>query len=138
MNVREQLREQRGETFAYFAMMHGTYVAMSQKEKEALQVWELEYLDGQSTGTSDWPGWVKYIGPKPTFDIPRLVKKKPIPEHLRWEVWERDDFTCQACGTRRKLTVDHIIPESRGGPLALDNLQTLCGSCNSKKGDKLT
>lgn len=60
--------------------------------------------------------------------------KVPIPPELRWEVWERDNFNCQICGRRRNLTVDHIVPESKGGKLELDNLQTLCKSCNSRKG----
>lgn len=61
-------------------------------------------------------------------------KKAPIPLALRWEVWERDDFTCRRCGARQRLTVDHVIPESRGGPTVLLNLQTLCGRCNNRKG----
>jgi len=60
--------------------------------------------------------------------------KQPIPPDLRWEVWERDNFTCRHCGVRRHLSVDHIIAESKGGPMTLDNLQTLCRSCNSRKG----
>ena len=62
--------------------------------------------------------------------------KVPIPDRVRWEVWERDNFTCRGCGGRRDLTVDHIVPESRGGTLALENLQTLCRSCNSRKGTR--
>lgn len=61
-------------------------------------------------------------------------KKARIPADTRWGVWERDNFTCQHCGCRRNLAVDHIHPESRGGGLELANLQTLCRSCNSKKG----
>lgn len=60
--------------------------------------------------------------------------KVGIPESLRWEIWERDDFTCQYCGTRRHLTIDHILAESKGGTLDSDNLQTLCRNCNSRKG----
>lgn len=66
----------------------------------------------------------------------RAYKKIPIPMEIRWQVWERDNFTCQACGARRLLTVDHIIAEVKGGTLELTNLQTLCGSCNSRKGDR--
>lgn len=64
----------------------------------------------------------------------RGYRKTPIPAGLRWEVWQRDDFTCRQCGSRADLAVDHIIPESKGGPLELENLQTLCRSCNSRKG----
>jgi hypothetical protein len=62
------------------------------------------------------------------------MAKTPIPAELRWQVWERDNFTCRECGTRRNLSVDHIIPEVADGPMTLENLQTLCRSCNSRKG----
>lgn len=61
-------------------------------------------------------------------------KKQPISDAHRWEVWERDNFTCQVCGSRKNLSVDHIIPESRGGVSHPDNYQTLCKKCNSRKG----
>ncbi len=60
--------------------------------------------------------------------------KQNIPDHIRWAVFERDNFTCKVCGSRRYLAVDHIVPESKGGPTTLENLQTLCKSCNSRKG----
>lgn len=53
------------------------------------------------------------------------TRKAPIPKALRWEIWERDNFTCQHCGTRRDLAIDHIVPESKGGSLDPANLQTL-------------
>lgn len=60
--------------------------------------------------------------------------KVAIPAALRWEVWERDDFTCRACGARRFLTIDHIISEWNGGLTEAFNLQTLCRACNRSKG----
>jgi len=62
------------------------------------------------------------------------LPKTPIPPEIRWAVWERDNFTCQHCGSRKHLAVDHILAESKGGMMVLSNLQTLCGRCNSKKG----
>jgi hypothetical protein len=59
-----------------------------------------------------------------------------IPESLKWEVFERDNFTCKNCGARRFLTIDHITPKSKGGKTTLNNCQTLCKSCNSRKGAK--
>ena len=50
---------------------------------------------------------------------------------------ERDGLACAECGTVEKLTVDHIIPISKGGTDDLDNLRLLCRSCNSSKGDKI-
>jgi 5-methylcytosine-specific restriction endonuclease McrA len=61
-------------------------------------------------------------------------KKEPIPADIRWAVWERDNYTCQHCGSRRNLTVDHVFPESKGGKMTMDNAQTLCKPCNSRKG----
>lgn len=49
-------------------------------------------------------------------------------------VWDRDNWECRNCGTHCDLTVDHIVPLARGGTDDLDNLQTLCRSCNSRKG----
>ena len=63
-------------------------------------------------------------------------QKQSIPKDLRWAIWDRDNFTCQHCGVRRDLAVDHIIPESEGGSLDPTNLQTLCKRCNSRKGVK--
>jgi len=68
---------------------------------------------------------------------PQIQRKQYISSNIRWQVWERDNFTCQTCGKRRNLTVDHIIPESKGGKLELSNLQTLCNPCNRKKGSKI-
>jgi 5-methylcytosine-specific restriction endonuclease McrA len=50
----------------------------------------------------------------------------------------RDDETCQYCGKRsRDLTLDHIIPRSRGGQSTWENLVASCRSCNGKKGNRL-
>ena len=71
-----------------------------------------------------------------------LIRKPPreieiITLALRWEIWERDDFTCLICGSRRFLTIDHFYPRSRGGPTIKENLVTLCKSCNSRKSAKI-
>ena len=61
-------------------------------------------------------------------------QKKVIPSGLRIEVFERDAYRCKSCGDHKNLRADHVIPERNGGPTTLENLQTLCQSCNSKKG----
>ena len=48
------------------------------------------------------------------------------------------DGTCLACGDTGKLTMDHIVPHSKGGTNYIDNLQPLCLRCNSQKQDKET
>lgn len=46
---------------------------------------------------------------------------------------EQYNHRCVCCGKRRKLTVDHIVPISRGGRNTIDNLQPLCMPCNRRK-----
>lgn len=52
----------------------------------------------------------------------------------------RDDYTCQYCGTKElsgnRLTIDHVIPRSRGGRNDFDNTVTCCKQCNNWKADK--
>jgi len=53
------------------------------------------------------------------------------------ELIERSPYECSECGGSNELTVDHIIPVSKGGDDSPDNLQWLCQRCNSKKGARL-
>ncbi len=53
----------------------------------------------------------------------------------RQNVFKRDNFECQYCGTRKELTLDHVIPSSKGGQHTWINLVTACKRCNAKKGD---
>ena len=76
--------------------------------------------------------WVDEVAPKsPSAAAPK--KKKPIPARLRWQVFKRDGFKCKHCGADEDLAADHIFPESKGGEATMDNLQTLCRPCNSRK-----
>lgn len=63
-------------------------------------------------------------------------RRKNIGTKLALKVFANDDYTCQHCGTRNNLTVDHIIPVIQGGTNEITNLQTLCQSCNSSKGGR--
>lgn len=63
--------------------------------------------------------------------------RRHIPDALRLAVYERDGYTCLHCDAIQNLSLDHIHPYSRGGEDTLDNLQTLCRSCNSRKGARI-
>lgn len=136
--MRSQGRAAQQRMLARFHAMHVAYQHMPEAAREELYAWERINLDGRLIGTSDWPGWERFIANWPA--VPSMPKPKPerrkslIPPALRWEVWERDNFTCRQCGARRFLTCDHIVPESLGGPTTLANLQTLCERCNCRKG----
>lgn len=70
------------------------------------------------------------------YELPQPTPpaRRAMPHAKARKVWDRDDWTCQHCGTHCGLTVDHVVPVSQGGSDDLDNLQTLCGPCNSSKG----
>lgn len=53
----------------------------------------------------------------------------------RHNVFKRDHGRCQYCGTTKDLTIDHVIPRSKGGKSTWTNLVTACKRCNSKKSD---
>jgi 5-methylcytosine-specific restriction endonuclease McrA len=79
-----------------------------------------------------------------SFHCPSVIRlshliKRPRPRARlsRKEVFIRDNYTCQYCGTRtRDLTLDHVIPRSKGGPHTWDNLVSACRTCNHRKGGK--
>jgi 5-methylcytosine-specific restriction endonuclease McrA len=57
----------------------------------------------------------------------------------RSRILARDRYRCQYCGARGgpfDLTIDHIVPRSRGGRTAAENLCTACLACNQRKGDR--
>jgi 5-methylcytosine-specific restriction endonuclease McrA len=64
----------------------------------------------------------------------------PIPPEVRKYVYQRDKYQCQSCGKtslETNLSIDHIIPLSRGGKNDISNLQTLCLTCNQSKTNKI-
>ncbi len=66
--------------------------------------------------------------------IPRDAHSRKI---TRRAIFARDRWTCQYCGNERgTLTVDHVIPRSKGGSSAWDNIVACCAPCNRRKGDR--
>jgi 5-methylcytosine-specific restriction endonuclease McrA len=66
-----------------------------------------------------------------------LQNKARIPLHLRRRVLERDGYYCVYCDEDLRdaeIHMDHVIPESKGGPTSYDNLQVTCRKCNLAKG----
>jgi 5-methylcytosine-specific restriction endonuclease McrA len=70
--------------------------------------------------------------------LKRLVRRGPARVPLnRRNVLRRDRYTCQYCGRQGgELTVDHVLPKSRGGRSTWENLVAACRACNLKKGDR--
>lgn len=77
--------------------------------------------------------------PLPTVIRLRSYVKIPYKEISlsRRNLLHRDSYTCQYCGDRRHdLTIDHIVPRSRGGTDSWENVVAACLKCNVKKGDR--
>jgi 5-methylcytosine-specific restriction endonuclease McrA len=82
----------------------------------------------------------------PGFPMPsvvRLVEFKRVPEHgarmCKKNFLLRDRYRCQYCGARFEagdLTLDHVMPRSRGGPGTWENLVCACKDCNHRKNDR--
>lgn len=77
------------------------------------------------------------IIPKPSvIMVPKYVyspnQKVPL---TRNNIYKRDGGECVYCGDNHNLTLDHVIPKSKGGPNSWDNLVTACKKCNNEKGD---
>lgn len=72
--------------------------------------------------------------------IIRLLRYIPMPYRQlplsREAILRREGFKCIYCGNKKKLTLDHIIPRSRGGGNTWTNLVAACHDCNVRKGDK--
>jgi hypothetical protein len=67
-----------------------------------------------------------------------MAKRKAISKRTRFEVFKRDSFICQYCGStppKVVLHLDHIVPVSKGGDNLEGNLVTACDACNLGKSD---
>ena len=83
--------------------------------------------------------------PSLEFQLPSVISLRNYvamdrrPAFTRFNVFLRDAFSCQYCGSpfpSEILTFDHIVPKSRGGRTAWDNVVTACAQCNLKKGHR--
>lgn len=88
------------------------------------------------------PGhWIR--SPSVQFPWPSIVRLKiyvrmPYRKIMlsRKNILRRDKFRCQYCGSKDSLTVDHVMPKSRGGKDTWKNLVAACTKCNNRKGNR--
>ena len=86
----------------------------------------------------------KVHSPSVTLNIPSVVKLRDFVRHnsielilSRRNIFHRDNYTCQYCGTKAgPNTIDHINPRERGGTDTWENLVTACAPCNIVKGNR--
>lgn len=79
----------------------------------------------------DWqaPAVLRLLGP--------IRPQQYVIRFSRHAIHRRDSFTCQYCGRRPRrdeLTLDHVVPRTRGGPTSWTNIVSACAPCNARKG----
>jgi 5-methylcytosine-specific restriction endonuclease McrA len=93
----------------------------------------LEWYDDWIVRSSSWETRVPAV-----IMLKEMYRRKRNPRFSRYNVYLRDMFTCQYCLTqfpKSQLTIDHVLPISKGGRTTWDNISTACNPCNSKKGN---
>ena len=84
-----------------------------------------------ATGRFQWPHVIRLVH---YVRVPRAIQRKIS----RRALFARDGWRCVYCGTASgRLTLDHVIPRSRGGDSVWENVVTSCAPCNLKKGNRL-
>ena len=105
--------------------------------------------------TYSFEEWVRAEHPDGVLHVRSPSMRIPIPEVIllqsydrvpaheapftRRNLFLRDDYTCQYCGQRCSndaLSIDHVMPRSRGGATSWENCVLACVACNSSKGDR--
>lgn len=97
---------------------------------------------GNADILAEYPETFGVVNPNLTINKPSIIRvftyvrmdfqKVPL---TRENIYKRDDYECVYCGKgeRKNLTLDHVIPQSKGGPNTWYNLVTACKKCNNEK-----
>lgn len=91
---------------------------------------------------------IQVCSPSRSFNLPSVIRLKEYVRPYfslsvrlsRQNIFLRDSHTCQYCYQKfneKKLTIDHVVPLSKGGRHEWTNVTTACSKCNNRKGDKL-
>ncbi len=131
--------DQEGRYFANPVLLAGLFW-WNETDKADVELWRDRLVETGEikilpVGKSEYTGaTVEIIQITRRQRFSRFRFRDPIPQEVRNLVYERDDWCCLACGSKENLSIDHVIPWSLGGEDVAENFQTLCRSCNSKKG----
>jgi 5-methylcytosine-specific restriction endonuclease McrA len=92
---------------------------------------QLEKPLRSAVDTFPWPHVIRLVA---YVRVPRSVQRKIS----RRALFARDGWRCVYCGTTGgRLTLDHVVPRSRGGDSVWENVVTSCAPCNLRKGNRL-
>ena len=117
------------------------YLPMSRVNiKRAVTLLVAGHAEPLETSTTGWqvrsPSVVLQVPEHIRLTLGNTERLWKVPPVNRREVLRRDGHTCQYCGSTKNLTLDHVIPRSKGGPHTWDNVVAACESCNYSKGDR--
>ena len=101
----------------------------------------LVYLDKAEMVSKSADAFLRTINKAyPIPSVIRLQRYVRVPYYgialSRHNIMRRDNYSCQYCGSPKNLTLDHLLPRSRGGETNWLNLVTACMRCNTRKGDR--
>ncbi|RZK33593.1 MAG: HNH endonuclease [Hymenobacter sp.] len=120
-------------------VLNGDYTAITLCSVQKAFV--LLFLDKAEMVAKSEQGVMRTISqsfPKPS--IIRLARYVRVPYKgialSRHNIFKRDHGECQYCGSSKNLTLDHVMPRSRGGDSGWTNLVTACSRCNHAKGQR--
>jgi hypothetical protein len=113
----------------------------------AAVVWKIIRVKRPEQAPASWqtPYEVPAYGVPQDRPLGETRQREPIANEVKAAVWQRDGGRCRHCGisdhdavasTGQHLAYDHIVPFSQNGANTVGNLQLLCTSCNSRKGNR--
>ena len=102
-------------------------------EEEYDELFEVQEIEKEKTEPADAKAELKRQEPVDYHDPSHPGYITPV---VRRKVWIRNKGQCVACGSRKDLQYDYIIPLSERGDNTLDNLQLLCKTCSREKPGK--
>ena len=122
---------------------------LQQKRKEYMQKWYQDHIEKRQAANQAycrmrWHTDKTYRDRKnkqgAIKNVKRRMKIKNSDNSLTLKQWqalcEKYQYRCLRCGEQKTLTIDHIVPLSRGGNNSIGNVQPLCRLCNGKKATK--
>ena len=133
-------------------------VGVAPVARAVIMVWNetAQIVDPTDYQTYTWSDWAE-LAPnddepairtvRATFRAPEVITLTRFNKQVRHVVtfsrrnlFRRDGYTCQYCGAKpgpAELTIDHILPKSRGGLTTWENCVLACIKCNSRKADRM-
>ena len=94
----------------------------------------LEWYDDWMVRSDRWETRVPAV-----IMLKEMYRRRRQPRFSKHNLYIRDLYTCQYCNTpysKSNLTLDHVLPLSKGGKTSWTNIVAACGPCNGRKGNK--